>query len=208
MKQLVFHFDFISPYAWLAFERLPQALEGLSVSVEYRPVLLAGLLQHWGTKGPAEIEPKRQWTFRHVQWLAAQQGTPLETPAVHPFNPLPLLRLAQACGPNRRVVEAVFRHAWVGGADAVDPLRVGALTSALAPQREPNGTEVKAELRKSTDSAVAAGVFGVPTVECEGRLFWGLDALPMLRDALLGGPWFQGPGWESAAAPRPGVVRR
>ena len=77
MKHLVFHFDFISPYAWLAFERLPQVLEGLSVSVEYRPVLLAGLLQHWGNKGPAEIEPKRQWTFRHVHWLAEQQGTPL-----------------------------------------------------------------------------------------------------------------------------------
>lgn len=207
MKQLVFHFDFISPYAWLAFERLPQALEGCSYSVSYRPVLLAGLLQHWGSKGPAETEPKRQWTFRQVHWLAAQQGTPLDTPAVHPFNPLPLLRLALACGPNRRVVEALFRHTWVGGADAVDPVRVAALTAALAPGRDPNGAEVKAELRAATEAAVAAGLFGVPTIECEGRLFWGLDALPMLRDALQGGPWFQGPGWVEAGAPRPGVVR-
>ncbi len=208
MKHLTFHFDFISPYAWLAFERLPQVLEGLSVSVEYRPVLLAGLLQHWGSKGPAEIEPKRQWTFRHVHWLAAQQGTPLDTPAVHPCNPLPLLRLALACGPNRRVVETIFRHVWVGGADAVDPARVAALTSALAPQRDPDGAEVKAELRQATEAAAAAGLFGVPTVACEGRLFWGLDGLPMLRDALAGGPWFDGPGWQDAAAPRPGVVRR
>lgn len=208
MKHLVFHFDFISPYAWLAFERLPQVLEGLSVSVEYRPVLLAGLLQHWGSKGPAEIEPKRQWTFRHVHWLAAQQGTPLQTPAVHPFNPLPLLRLALACGPNRRVVETVFRHVWVGGADAVDAARVAALTAELAPARDPNGAEVKAELRQATEAAAAAGVFGVPTVECDGRWFWGLDGLPMLRDALTGGAWFDGPGWNDAAAPRPGVVRR
>lgn len=208
MKHLVFHFDFISPYAWLAFERLPQVLEGLSVSVEYRPVLLAGLLQHWGSKGPAEIEAKRQWTFRHVHWLAAQQGTPLAAPAVHPFNPLPLLRLALACGPNRRVVEAIFRHVWVGGADARDPARVATLTAALAPQRDPNGAEVKAELRLATEAAAAAGLFGVPTVESDGRLFWGLDGLPMLRDALAGGPWFQGPGWQDAAASRPGVVRR
>lgn len=208
MKQLVFHFNVVSPYAWLAFQRLPQVLEGFSVNVEYRPVLLAGLLQHWGSKGPAEIEPKRQWTFRHVHWLAGQQGTPLDTPAVHPFNPLPLLRLALACGPNRRVVGTLFRHVWVGGADAVAPARVAALTAALAPQRDPNGAEVKAELRAATEAAAAAGVFGVPTVECEGRLFWGLDGLPMLRDALAGGPWFQGPGWQDAAAPRPGVVRR
>lgn len=208
MKQLVFHFDFISPYAWLAFERLPQVLEGCSYAVSYRPVLLAGLLQHWGSKGPAEIEPKRQWTFRQVHWLAAQQGTPLATPAVHPFNPLPLLRLALACGPNRRVLEAIFRHTWVGGADAVDPARVAALRADLAPARDPDGADVKAELRQATESAAAAGVFGVPAIECEGRLFWGLDALPMLRDALHGGAWFQGPGWTEAGAPRPGVVRR
>ena len=47
MKSLVFHFDPISPFAYLAFERLPQVLVGCSYAVEYRPVLLAGLLQHW-----------------------------------------------------------------------------------------------------------------------------------------------------------------
>lgn len=66
MKSLVFHFDPISPFAYLAFERLPQVLVGCSYVVEYRPVLLAGLLQHWGQKGPAEVEPKRAWTFRQV----------------------------------------------------------------------------------------------------------------------------------------------
>ena len=69
MKRISFHFDVISPYAWLAFERLPQALEGLSVVVDYQPLLLAGLLGHWGQKGPAEIEPKRAWTYRQVAWL-------------------------------------------------------------------------------------------------------------------------------------------
>ena len=46
MKQITFHLDFISPYAYLAFEELPRALEGLSYSVEHRPVLFAGLLKH------------------------------------------------------------------------------------------------------------------------------------------------------------------
>lgn len=208
MKQIDFHFDFISPYAYLAFERLPQVLEGCSVAVEYRPLLLVGLLTHWGSKGPAEIEPKRAWTFRHVHWLAQQHGIVLEVPAVHPFNPLPLLRLALACGPNRRVVEAIFRHVWQGGADAVDPARVAALTAALAPTRDPAGDEVKAELRLATEAAAARGYFGVPTLACEGRAFWGLDALPMLRDALQGGAWFAGPDWDAAGAPRPGLVRR
>ena len=59
MKHLTFWFDVISPYAYLAFERLPQALDGLPVTTAYRPVLFAGLLGQWGQKGPAEIEPKR-----------------------------------------------------------------------------------------------------------------------------------------------------
>jgi 2-hydroxychromene-2-carboxylate isomerase len=208
VKRIVFHFDVVSPFAWLAFERLPQVLEGISHEVEYRPLLFGALLSHWGQKGPAEIEPKRAWTFRHVHWLAAQHGITLDTPAVHPFNPLPLQRLALACGPNRRVVEAIFRHVWVGGADAADPARLAALKQQLAPARDPDGADVKAELRQHTEAAAAAGIFGVPSLACEGRLFWGLDALPMLRDALQDGDWFSGPAWQAEGASRPGVVRR
>ena len=208
MKRLVFNFDVVSPFAYLAFERLPQVLKGCSYEVEYRPLLFAGLLQHWGQKGPAEIEPKRAWTFRHVHWLAQQDGIALDTPAVHPFNPLALLRLALACGPNRRIVEAVFRHAWIGGHDANDAQRLAELATALAPRRDPAGEEVKAELRRLTEEAAQAGVFGVPTLTMEGRHFWGLDALPMLRDALLGGAWFDGPAWNREGAPRAGVRRR
>ena len=207
MKAIVFWFDPISPFAYLAFERMPQALEGCSYSVEYRPLLFAGLLAHWGQKGPAEIEPKRAWTFRHLHWLAQQQGIAFETPAVHPFNPLPLLRLALACGSNRRVVETLMRFVWVGGGDAGDAARIAALTQTLAPARDPASPGVKAELRAATEEALSRGVFGVPTFELEGRPFWGLDALPMLRAALQGDAWFSGPAWQEAGAARPGVVR-
>ncbi|MES2957955.1 MAG: 2-hydroxychromene-2-carboxylate isomerase [Pseudomonadota bacterium] len=207
MKHVNFWFDPVSPFAYLAFEHLPTALEGCSVAVTYRPVLFAGLLAHWGQKGPAEIEPKRAWTFRHVHWLAHRLGIRLDTPAVHPFNPLPLLRLALACGPNRQVVETLMRHAWIGGADAADPGRIAALTQAMGPPRDPLSGEVKSALRNATDEAIARGLFGVPSFELDGRVFWGLDALPMLRAALLDDAWFKGPAWDAAAAARPGVQR-
>lgn len=208
MKRIVFHFDVISPFAYLAFERLPQELQACSYEVEYRPLLFAALLKAHAHKGPAEIEPKRQWTFRHVHWLAQQHGITMATPAQHPFNPLALLRLAVACGPNRRVVETLMRHVWLGGQDANDPQRLAALRATLAPARDPEGDEVKAELRALTDQAVAQGLFGVPSFELDGKLFWGLDALPMLRDALQQGAWFQGPGWDAATQTTGGVVRR
>ena len=118
------------------------------------------MLQHWGQKGPAEVEPKRTWTLRHVHWLAQQQGTELDTPAVHPFNPLPLLRLALASSadmrPNRRVMQALLRHVWVGGADASDPARLAALTQEIAPVLDPAGPAVKQALREHTCGAACA----------------------------------------------------
>ena len=219
MKTITFYFDPVSPYAALAFEQLPEALVGLSYEVEYRPVLFAALLHALGQKGPAEIEVKRQWTFRHVAWQAHQLGVPLDIPAQHPFNPLPLLRLAWASGdagrtPNRRAVEAIFHHVWRGGggengADANDPTRLAALTQDLSPVQDPASEAVKEALRTATEQALAAGVFGVPTFEVDGKLFWGLDALPMLAAYLGGDPWFDAGGkWDAAAKPRPGVVRR
>lgn len=212
MMTLTFWFDPISPYAYLAFEHLPQALEGCSYVADYRPVLFAGLLGHWGQLGPAEIEPKRAWTFRQVAWQAQRLGIDIDTPAQHPFNPLALLRLGLASAPasglpNRRVVELLMRHAWRGGADANDAERLRALQAAVAPQRDPASESVKAELRAHTEVAIERGVFGVPTIELDGRLFWGLDALPMVRAALQGDPWFDGPAWDAAAEARPGVAR-
>ncbi|HEU5294720.1 MAG TPA: DsbA family protein [Burkholderiaceae bacterium] len=212
MKRIVFWFDVISPFTYLAFEHLPQALEGCSHEVQYRPVLFAGLLGHWGQKGPAEIVPKRAWTFRHIAWLSHTLQIPIDTPATHPFNPLPLLRLALACcdaggTPNRHVVETLMRHVWRGGADATEPARLRALAAALAPRRDPASDEVKNELRAHTNDAVARGVFGVPTFDLDGRLFWGVDALSMVRAALQGDAWFDGPQWDAAAVAPPGVTR-
>ena len=211
---LDFWFDPISPFAYLAFERLPEALEGLSYGVAYRPILFGALLKHWDHKGPAEIEPKRAWTFRQVHWLAQRHGIAMQTPAQHPFNPLALLRLAHACAgpdgrPNRHVCGAILRHVWQGeGADANDPGRLAALTQRLAPARDPQGEEVKRALKEATDAAIARGLFGVPTLGLGERLFWGFDALDMVADAMRDHPWFaSGGAWDREGAPRAGVVR-
>ena len=211
MKQIDFYLDFISPYAYLAFEQLPVALMGLSYSVTYKPVLFAAMLQHHKQLGPAEIKPKRDWTYRHVAWLAQRNGIELQLPAAHPFNPLALLRLAVASNaqgtPNRFVTETIFHHVWHGGADAADPQRLQSLTAQLALQRDANSDEVKAQLKAQTEAALALGLFGVPTMAVDDKLFWGFDALPMLRDYLEGDAWFAGPAWGGAGELPVGVSR-
>ncbi len=214
LAQITCYLDFISPYAYLAFEHLPEALRGISYSMSYRPVLFAGMLKHHGQLGPAEIAPKRDWTYRQVLWLAHQLGIPFDMPRSHPFNPLLLLRLAVACSPaglpglpSRYVCETLFRHVWRGGAEAADASRLEALALQLAPADDLQGEAVKAQLKGNTEAAIARGVFGVPTFEVDGKLFWGLDALPMLRAYLLGDDWFQGTDWDRASAVLSGIVR-
>lgn len=222
MKFLTVWLDPVSPYAWLAFQRLPQVLEGHSVSIRLRPVLLAGLLRHWGQLGPAEIAPKRAWTYRQVDWLAARDGLALDWPAAHPFNPLALLRLllahGRACGlpgdANRYAWETVLRHAWTSGAQADDAQRLPALAQALQAGREEDllalaqSAAVKDLLRANTEEAIAAGVFGVPSVQLDGRLFWGYDALEMVAAYLAGDPALDPARWHRGDARPAGAVRR
>lgn len=214
LHEITFWYDPISPCAHLAFERLPEALMGLSVDVRYRPVLLAALLKAHGQLGPADMSGQRDWTYRQVGWLAHRHAVRLDLPAAHPFNPLPLLHLGLATATdgapgetNRYVTEQLFHHVWHGGADATEPARLAALQTLLQdhmaqrqrPWLEPDSQAVKQRLRANTDAAIAAGVFGVPALACGGRLFWGHDALPMLRACLEGDTWFDGPGWAAAA---------
>jgi 2-hydroxychromene-2-carboxylate isomerase len=147
-----------------------------------------------------------------VHWLAHRHGVRLQTPAQHPFNPLALLRLLLACAddgqaPNRFVCENVLRHVWHEGLDANEPQRLAALTQTLAPRRDPADAAVKQSLKAATDEAIALGLFGVPTIEVDGRLFWGLDSLDMLAAYLRGDAWFDGPDWQKAGLPIAGVKR-
>lgn len=212
MKHITFYFDVISPYAYLAFERLPEALIGLNYHVTYQPVLFAGLLKHYGQLGPAEIEPKRNWTYRQIQWLAHELDIQMQLPATHPFNPLSLLRLAVASQPaglpNRYVTEKLFHHVWRDGQDAEDPLRFQILSDLLKPAIDPNAVAVKNALKTHTEAAISKGVFGVPTFEVDGKLFFGLDALPMLAAYLKHDTWFADSTWDDVSKIPVGTARR
>ena len=219
MKEIHFYFDFISPYAWLAYQALPKALEGVSHRVHYHPVVFGAMLKHHGQLGPAEIPGKRDWTYRQVMWQAKQQGTDLQMPAAHPFNSLALLRLAVAASginqqgqPNRYVVETIFKHVWCEGLEATDPDRLAALQAHLFSQPgvsflDPQSADVKQLLQQQTQQAIDAGLFGVPSMVVNGQVFWGNDALPMLRAYLAGDEWFESADWRDAGKLPVGIRR-
>jgi len=183
MRRVLWYFDFVSPFSYLCLARLAELPR--DVELAYRPVLFAGLLQHFGQKGPAEIDAKRRWTYRWCQWSADRLGVPFRFPAVHPFNPLHHLRLALAAGATPRAVRAIFEALWSSGADPSDAARFAALCAELqVDQARLAHPEVKEQLRRNTEEAAAAGVFGVPTFIVDGELFWGVDSVDFLKAFL------------------------
>ncbi|MFK7962844.1 MAG: DsbA family protein [Burkholderiaceae bacterium] len=194
------YFDFISPYAYLQSTRLDRL--AAAEPVECIPVLFAGLLGHWGHSGPAELAPKRKWTFEQVTWVAHRDGIEMTMPSHHPFNPLPLLRLAAALNNDREVIARVFRWVWVEGNTPDDKPALARLISELGLTSEDIVTPtVKSAIKKNTEQAIEAGVFGVPTVQLNDRLFWGDDATEMaLACASANGDESKFPGSALAAA--------
>jgi 2-hydroxychromene-2-carboxylate isomerase len=185
MKTADWYFDFISPYAYLQSTRLNEIAD--QVEVRAKPVLFAGLLNHHGQLGPAEIEPKRQFTFRQALWLAKQQGIHIKLPPEHPFNPLPPLRLALAMNCDIKAIQAIFNFIWREGRNMGVAEEWNSLTEAVgltdANEKLADPT-VKNALRSNTDEAIARGVFGVPTLIVDDELFWGQDADDFLLEYL------------------------
>lgn len=189
MKKIDWYFDFLSPFSYLQSELLHTLPP--NVALEFKPVLFAGLLGHWDNKGPAEIPPKRLWTFEHCAWLAHKHGIPMTMPRHHPFNPLPLLRLCIALGSTQSVVHRLFHYVWREGKLPTDSAHWEALLQELrVTPAMLEAPEVKQQLRSNGEQAIAAGVFGVPTSVVDGHCFWGLDSTEMLSAYLGGDPFF------------------
>jgi 2-hydroxychromene-2-carboxylate isomerase len=192
--ELRFYFDYISPYAYLAWTQVHALAVRHAREVEAVPVLFAALLNHHGQKGPAEIPAKRAYIFKDVARTAHHLGVPLAPPASHPYNPLLALRVSSLAMPPRErkaLIDALFAATWAKGVDVTNASRVesvlidagldGPGLVALA------GTPAaKDALRRQTEEAVQAGAFGVPTIVADGELFWGVDSLGHVERFLRG----------------------
>lgn len=196
MTALRFYFDFISPYAYLGWPQARALAKRAGVTLEPVPVLFAAMLDAYGHKGPAEIEPKRIYTWKHVVRLAFDQGVPIRPPPAHPFNPLLGLRLASLPRPPEQrvqIIELLYQRSWARGESITDATAVSAELDAVgldgaALVAEAGTREAKDRVRAQTDAAIARGVFGVPSfaVESSGELFWGQDSIPHVERHLAG----------------------
>ena len=196
------YFDFVSPFAYLQSEQLASLAP--RVSVRYRPVLFAGLLGANGQKGPAEIPAKRAFTYRFCIWQAKAARHPAPVPARASVQSAaaaaPRDRLR--CDARRRAPDLPLRLARRPAARSADRMGGARRATLGVPDADARiaTAEVKDELRRNTDEAIARGVFGVPTLAIGDELFWGADATAMAADYVAAGCRFADPEYARVAA--------
>jgi 2-hydroxychromene-2-carboxylate isomerase len=190
----VFYYDFNSPYAYLAAERI----DGLIPNAEWRPIAFAILLSRLGrleraleTLDPAPVaaEVARRAAERGLPPFAPPEAWPVETWSL---TPLRAALIADASGRLREFSSAAFRKSFVERRSLADLENVLAAASAAAldPDEVREGIqreEIKERLKSYTEEALARGVTGIPTVAIGDELFWGDDRLEEAAAAAAGG---------------------
>ncbi len=182
MKELNFYFDFLSPFSYFAWLELSQNPE---LKIHFKPVALGPLLNHWGIKGPGEVQPKREFLLKQCLRYAAKNKIEFTTPKTHPFNSLYALRLclkSTAGDLQGEVIKALWLAGWQKRIDMGEPDELQrVLREAGLPAEElyekSFSKEAKVELKANIQEAISLGVFGVPSMVVGQELFWGQDAL-------------------------------
>jgi len=176
-----FYFAAMSPYSWLAAERIGTVLP----QATWVPVTAAFVFKANGRTSWGLTEQRERGIAESEQRARAYGLGPIHWPDPWPASDIPVARaMTFAASIDRLAPYALgcMRLAFLEGRgleqtetlrDAADRCGIDAdeLTAALARD------EIKQALRDETDAAVALGVFGVPTVIVEGELFWGDDRL-------------------------------
>jgi 2-hydroxychromene-2-carboxylate isomerase len=192
-KPLEFLFDYGSPFSYLANLQLPGFARRNGASVIYRPILLGAVLKATANSSPMAVPAKARYLAVDMRRWAARYGVMFKLNP-HPFmaNTLSLMRgavAAQRLGRFAAYHDAIYRAAWAEGLDLGErAILTGVLQRAGVNLAEllavSERKDVKDELRRNTEDAVARGAFGAPTFFVGEEMFWGNDRFDFVEEAL------------------------
>jgi 2-hydroxychromene-2-carboxylate isomerase len=195
-----FYFDFSSPYSFLASEQIDAQAARHGRAVDYKPILLGVVFKASGGAPLTEqYGPKARYSVHDFERSARFAGIGYRHPSKFPIGAVTASRAVlwlQRHQPDAAngFVHAVYRAFFQQDRDISDAAVVAAIgnEAGLDGERlvaESQRQEVKDELRRRVEEAIAFGLFGAPTIVVDGEVFWGNDRLPQIERWLAGGPF-------------------
>jgi len=191
-----FLFDFASPNVYLAYRALPPILERTGAKLQITPCLLGGIFKATGNKSPivafADVKGKVDYEMLEIRRFIAKHKINFRMNPHFPVNSLMLMRAFVAAieaGQETVFIEMGLRGMWEDGLKLDDPAVLKDAIDAAgldeAALMEAAQTEsVKNKLQLNTETAVARGVFGLPTFFVGQEMFWGKERLPQVEEAV------------------------
>jgi len=181
-KEVEFYFDFISPYAYLAYKKI-QSLPN-DIKIKYKPVLLGALHNLEGITAPAFIKPKLKHMISDCDLIANKNKSNFIWNSKFPINSLSIMRGYLFINAENRelYLDVMFDAYWK---DSLDISNEKILKNLLEKCKINSikffdgikDLKIKDELRSITQEAHDKGIFGAPTFVVNNKIFWGQDRL-------------------------------
>ena len=197
MNDIVFYFDFSSPYSYIAAEKIDALAAKHGRRVDWRPILIGAIFQQTGAVPLVQLPLKGDYSLRDFPRSARFHGLPFKMPTRFPLPTQSAARAFYVIAERnamlaRDFARAVFRALFVEDRDISDlavVLEIAArfgidsdeLSQAVA------SSAIKERLKRETETAAAQGVFGVPFFIVDQEPFWGADRLPQVDQWLATG---------------------
>jgi len=193
-----FHFDFSSPYGYLAAQKIDTLAAKFGRTVDWRPVLLGVIFKETGMAPLTGVPLKGEYSKRDFARSARFHGiADFRMPSKFPIPtqaPARIVLWLKARDPAlaTRVAKALYRAYFVDGIDISNPDAAAAVAAsegadAAAARAAIDDPAVKDQLKGEVDQAIARGVFGSPFVIVDGEPFWGLDRFDQIERWLATG---------------------
>ncbi len=194
MKELLFYYDIVCPYAYMASLQVEALAQRTGARLVYKPVLLGGIYNSIGRPQEADAgqSPARiAMGGLRMARQAHDAGVELNFPNGHPRRTVNAMRLLLAADEATRpaLTATLYRTYWQQGRDVSDPAVLAEVARSHGIDPAVTGDPaVKQALFDAVDEAVERGLFGVPTFVVDDQLWWGGDRLHLVERALGGSP--------------------
>ena len=183
-KSIDFYFDFISPYSYLAHEKIKNINKDKKIYFNYKPVLIGGLHNLQGITAPAFIKPKLKHMIRDCDLIAKKEKFDFMWNSRFPINSINILRGCFLINDDVKdfYLDVIFDAYWKDNLDTSNEEILKTLLGKCKIDlnlffKGIKSSKIKEDLKNITQEAHDKEIFGAPTFVVNNKIFWGQDRL-------------------------------